>query len=137
MAKKATEIQAQEAEKQKVIEGDAERTRERVAFVPRADIYETDEGIVVVADVPGVDEKSVTITLENDVLSIDACVAPEEVDGYGLAYAEYQVGDYQRKFTVSNRVDRDGIKATVKNGVLHLHLPKAQPATRQIAVKAG
>ena len=65
-----TELQVQDVEKREVEQGDAERTRDRKAFVPRADIYETADGMVVVADVPGVDENSIEITLEKGVLSI-------------------------------------------------------------------
>jgi len=135
MANEIMEIQ--ETQKQEVAESDAERTRSRVAFVPRADIYETDNNIVVVADMPGVDENSADITLENDILSINGCVEPRAPENYDLAYAEYREGDYQRRFTLSDRIDRNKIEATVKDGVLHLLLPKAQPSTRKIAVKSG
>jgi HSP20 family molecular chaperone IbpA len=133
-----TALQIQDTEKREVAETGAERTRDRLAFVPRADIYENDEAITVVADMPGVDEESVEITLENDVLTINGFVEPWEPEGLGLAFAEYQVGDYQRAFSLSNQVDRDGIEAVVKDGVLRLHLPKITEArTRKIAIKAG
>ena len=130
-------MEIQEAKKKEVAESDAERTRSRVAFVPRADIYETDDNIVVVADMPGVDEKSVDITLENDVLSINGYVEPRSPENYDLAYAEYREGDYQRRFTISNQIDRDKIEATVRDGVLRLLLPKSQPTTKKVAVKSG
>jgi len=115
-----------------------ERTRERRAFVPRATIYETDEEVVVVADLPGVDEKSVDLMLEKNELTINGTVEWEAPEGYTLAYAEYEVGDYQRKFIVSNEIDRDNIEAVVKDGVLQLKLPKAMVAkTRKVAVRAG
>ena len=120
MAEETMEIQ--ETQKQEVAESGAERTRSRAAFVPQADIYETNETIVVVADMPGVDEESVDITLENDVLSINGYVEPRAPEGYDLAYAEYREGDYQRRFTISNQIDRDKIEATVKDGVLRLLL---------------
>jgi HSP20 family molecular chaperone IbpA len=116
----------------------SERTRARKAYVPRVDIYETNDEIVVLADMPGVDENAVDITLEKNVLSINGYVEPEQPDNYSLAYAEYEVGDYQRSFTLSDEIDRDNIQAAVKNGVLHLHLPKAGPAkVRKITVKAA
>ena len=133
-----TTLQVQDTEKREVAEMGAERTRERLAFVPRADVYETDEAITVVADMPGVDENSIDITLENNVLTINGYVEPEAPEGHSLAYAEYRVGDYQRAFALSNQVDRDGIEASLKDGVLRLHLPKVTEAkTRKIAVKAG
>lgn len=139
MATEITELQAQEAEKQEVatVNG-SERTRARKAYVPRVDIFETNNEMVVVADMPGVDEKSVDITLEKNVLTINGYVESNQPDNYSLAYAEYEEGDYQRSFTLSNEVDQDNIQATVKNGVLYLHLPKAGPAkAKKIEVKAA
>ena len=131
-------LQVEEAGKQEVVETGAERTRDRLAFVPRADVYETAEPITVVADMPGVDETSLDITLENNILSINGYVEPLRPEGYSLAYAEYEVGDYQRVFTLSDQIDRDGIEAVVKDGVLRLFLPKATEARkRRIAIKAG
>lgn len=131
------ELNIQETEKQEVAETGVERTRSRLAFVPRADIYETNEAIVLMTDMPGVDENSLDIMLENDVLTIIGYVETAYPEGYGLSYGEYRVGDYQRSFTLSNKIDRDKIEATVKDGVLRLYLPKAEPSTRKITVAAG
>jgi HSP20 family molecular chaperone IbpA len=137
MSEETKEIQVQDTEKQ-VAETEAERTRDRLAFVPRADIYETDEAIYVVADMPGVDESSLDITLEKGVLTLNGTVEPEAPEGYSLAYAEYRVGDYTRSFSLSNEIDQGAIEATLKDGVLRLTLPKVTEAqTRKIAVKAG
>jgi HSP20 family protein len=117
---------------------DMERTRDCQCFVPRADIYELDDDIVVVVDVPGANDDSIDITLEKNVLTINAYVDPGDFEGHSLAFAEYQIGDYQRSFHLSNEIDREKIEATVKNGVLRLLLPKAQEAKmRKISVKAG
>jgi len=138
MTEETRELQVQDTEKRELAETDTERTRERPAFVPRADIYETDDEIVVVADMPGVDEKTVNITLENNVLTIDGNVEMEPPEGYALSYAEYRVGNYQRAFSLSDQIDREGIEATVKDGVLRLHLPKFTEAkTKKIAIQAG
>lgn len=137
MSEESREIQVQDTEKQ-VAETEAERTRDRPAFVPRADIYETDEAIVVVADMPGVDENSLDITLEKGVLTLNGVVDPETPEGYSLAYAEYRVGDYVRSFSLSDEIDQEAIEATLKDGVLRLTLPKITEArTKKIAVKAG
>ncbi len=128
----------QEVEKQEITTDGVERTRARKAYVPRVDIFETAEEIVVVADMPGVDENSVDITLEKNVLNLTGYVEPVRPENYSLAYAEYDQGDYQRSFTFSDEVDQENIQATVKNGVLHLRLPKAAPVkARKIAVKAA
>jgi HSP20 family protein len=134
MSEESVELQVQEKEE---VETGAERTRDRPAFVPRADIYETNEAIYLVADMPGADEHSVDITLEKGVLTINGYVEPAAPEGYTLAYAEYQVGDYQRSFSLSDRIDQEAIEAELKNGVLRLRLPKVSPITRKIAVKAG
>jgi len=137
MANEAQELQTQEAEKQEIVDSEAERTRARPAFVPRADIYEAEDKILLIADMPGVDEDSVDITLEKNVLTINGYVEPPTYEGYSLAYAEYRVGDFQRSFSLSNEIDQDKIEATLNNGVLRLHLPKVAPKTRSISVKAG
>jgi HSP20 family molecular chaperone IbpA len=138
MAAETKDMQLQEVEKQEVVESGAERTRARRAFVPRADIYETDDELVVVADMPGVDENSVEITLEKNVLTITGNVDLVQPEDYSLAYAEYEEGDYERSFTLSNEIDLNRIEAMVKDGVLRLHLPKIGEAkTKKIAVKAA
>jgi HSP20 family protein len=128
--------ETKELEKRQVDLEDAERTRDRPAFVPRADIYETDEAIFVVTNLPGVDEDTVDITLEKDILTINGTVEPAPVEGYELVHAEYRVGDYVRRFSLSNEIDQDNIQAAIKNGVLSLTLPKLDRAkTRKISVK--
>ena len=137
MVDETKELQTPDVEKQEVepVEG-AERTSERRAYVPRVDIYETDEGINLVADMPGIDENSLDIMLEKNVLSIRGNVDFEAPEDYSLAYAEYGVGDYERRFTLSDEIDQENIEASVKNGVLSLHLPKAGPAkARKISVR--
>jgi HSP20 family protein len=131
------EIQVQQAEKQEVMEGDAERTVARRAFVPRVDIYETDDAINVIADMPGVSADSIDITLEQGVLTINGYVEDEIPADHALAYAEYRVGDYTRRFSLSNQIAQDQIDATVKDGVLRLHLPKVKPTTKKISVSVG
>jgi HSP20 family protein len=115
-----------------------ERTRPRKVYAPAVDILEKKDEIVVIADMPGVDERSVDITLEKDVLTIQGQVEPDAPEGYHLALAEYGVGDFQRAFTITEEIDRDRIEASVKNGVLRLVLPKAPVArTRKISVTAA
>jgi HSP20 family protein len=137
MSEETREIQVQEAEKQ-VVETEVERTRERPTFVPRADIYENDAAIVVVADMPGVDQDSIDITLEKNTLTINGTVEPAPRGNYSLSHAEYRVGDYTRSFSLTDEIDQDAIEATLKYGVLRLRLPKVTEAqTRKIAVTTG
>lgn len=129
---------AEGKEPQEKEQAQVERTRSATVYTPDVDILEKEDSIIVFADMPGVDEKSVDITLEKDVLSIYVRVEPEVPEKHQLLHAEYGVGDYQRSFTISNEIDRDKIEARVKNGVLRLVLPKAPAAkTRKIAIQAG
>ena len=129
-----TQLQVQETEKQEIEQGQAERMRPGTAFVPRADIYETNDAIHVVCDMPGVDGSSVDITLEKNVLTINGSVTNYAPEGYEPAYAEYRVGDYYRQFSVSNRIDQENIGATMQDGVLRLTLPKARPSSIKVSV---
>ena len=114
-----------------------ERPTARKIFMPRADVYETKDTVELFADLPGVDEKSLDITLEKNVLSIRGVVTPTVPQGYTAAYAEYDEGDYHRSFTLADEIDRNGIQASIKNGVLQVTLNKAGPAlARKIEVKA-
>src|SRR5512135_510408 len=114
---------------------ETERTRNRKVYVPKVDIIETGDAMVMYADIPGADEKTVDVTLEKSVLTIRGTIAPQEFEGRSIAYAEYDVGDYERSFTVSDEVDRDRIEAAVKNGVLKLVLHKTpRVETKKITV---
>jgi HSP20 family protein len=116
---------------------DVEHTRARKVYTPAVDTIERSDDIVVTADMPGVDEKSVDITLEKNVLSIYGRVEPVIPEQHRLAVSEYGIGDYRRVFTIADTVDRSRIQATVKNGVLRLVLPKAEEVkTRKIEVTA-
>jgi HSP20 family protein len=115
-----------------------ERTKPRRVFKPDVDIVEQKDDTVLTADLPGVDEHSLDITLEKNVITIKGTVEQKIPSGYRLAYGEYEVGDYERAFTLSDEVDKDRIQASVKNGVLRLVLPKSSAAkTRKISVTAA
>jgi len=117
---------------------ETERTQAKKVFIPRVDICETKDAIVLLADMPGVDEKSIDITLEKNVLTLLGRVGPDTYEGYRAAYVEYDAGDYERAFTLSDEIDRDRIDASVRNGVLRLTLPKAEPVKlRKINVKSA
>lgn len=115
-----------------------ERTRSGKVFTPLVDIYENNDEMVVMADMPGVDEKTIDITLEQHVLTIEGQVKPYIPEGFNLSYWEYEIGDYRRSFTLTDTIDRDKIEASYKNGVLMLKLPKVEPAKpRKITVKTS
>jgi len=114
-----------------------ERTRNRKTYVPRVDIYEKKNAMMLIADMPGVDEKSVDVTLDKNVLTIRGTVEPKVCKDHSMYYAEYDVGDYERTFTITNDIDPARIEAHVKNGVLRLTLPKAEEVkVKKIPIKA-
>lgn len=134
----AKNSEVMEVEKQELTPAEGtERLSSQRAFLPRTNIYETNDKVVLYADMPGVDAKSLDVQVEKNVLTINGTVKPETYENHTLTYAEYEVGDYQRRFTLSNEVDISKIEATIKNGVLKLDLPKVVPTTKKIAVKAA
>lgn len=117
----------------------AERTRGGPVFTPNVDILEGRDELILLADVPGAGPDGIDIQYEQGELSIHARVKPRKPDGEQrcLLY-EYGVGDYHRSFQLSETIDNDKIHAEVNNGVLTVHLPKAEAAKpRKIAVKTG
>jgi len=139
MAKKEKEEKSLEIPKRDVIKVDEmERTRDRYCYIPKTDIYETEDEIVLIADVPGANQDSVDITLEKSILSINAIGDDDVPSGYDRIYSEYESGDFERSFRLSDEIDQNNIKAVVSNGELRLHLPKAEPAkAKKIKVKAA
>lgn len=133
-----TETKAMEVRKEEMLPEESERTRETRCFIPRADVFETDEAIVVLMDIPGAEQDQINVSLEKNILTVSAYCNPEGPEGYSLAFAEYEVGDYERSFRLSDHIDRDKIQAEYKNGVLRLTLPKAAEARkRKIEVKVS
>jgi HSP20 family protein len=115
-----------------------QRMPPRPVFLPPADIYETKDHLVVMAEMPGVPPDGVDITLERRVLTIRGRSVTSEHSGYQRVYNECADGDYERVFTLSENIDRDRIEATLKDGVLHLTLPKAEAArARRIELKTS
>ncbi len=121
-------------------QGSPETVRARAGriYTPYVDIVERKDEIIVIADMPGVDENSVDITLEKNVLTIYGKASFELSEDGRLLLHEYGTGDYRRVFTLSDEVDREKIQASVRNGVLKLVMPKAEAAKmRKIPVKNG
>lgn len=117
-----------------------EQTREGRYYVPDVDIYENDQALWLRADMPGVDQQHVEVELENNVVTLLGQVSLQEYDGLSPLYTEYNVGHYQRRFTVGDvgRFDGEHIEARMTNGVLELKIPKARKALpRRIAVSAS
>lgn len=127
----------QDAEQQ-VAATAGERTRSRPVYAPRTDIYETDTGLVLLVDMPGVRPDGADVTLERNVLTIRGRIDDAPPRGFSPIYREYEPGDFERVFTLSEDVDAGAIEAQARDGVFRLFLPKAGPAqTKRIQVKSS
>lgn len=133
-----TESKALEAREKAEVTTPAEDTRPGLTFTPPVDIFETDEGLNLLADLPGVKAEDLMIDLREGVMSLSGDVQPPEGPDEVDVLREYQTGKYYRKFNLSDVIDQSKIEAELKDGVLRLNLPKIEAAApRKIAVKAG
>ncbi len=114
-----------------------EKTSRFTVFRPRVDLIDSDNAITLIADMPGVDEQSAEVTLDQNVLTIRGKVNPQRREGYSVTRKEFDVGHFERAFTLSEKIDRGNIDATVRNGVLTVHLPKAtEMLSKQVEIKS-
>ena len=114
-------------EKQELATKD-EKTAPGRYYVPAADIFETEDALTVILEMPGVEKANVDIALENDVLRVDGRIDFSHYKGMEPMYTEYNVGHYTRGFSLSNKIDQAKISAQLDGGVLTLTLPKAKDA---------
>lgn len=105
-----------------------ESTRPTRAFMPSTDIFETEEALNVVLEMPGVSRDNVDINVEEGVLTVEGRIDFSKYEGLRPVYSEYNVGPYRRSFRVSSQVDQDRISAEMQDGVISLTLPKAEKA---------
>ena len=127
---KLTKSQAEEVDA-------AEHTRSGTYYRPNVDIVEHREELVVLADMPGTTSDDTDINFEDGTLTIHAKVKPRQPDQTEFLLREYGVGDYYRTFRVSEAIDASQITAEYADGVLTLHLPKAEAVKpRKIQVKS-
>jgi len=120
--------QSLEAQAKKELVSKEEKTVPARYYVPTTDIYETDDALIVVMEVPGVDKKDVSVNLENDVIRVEGRINPTKYAGLDPLYTEYSVGHFARAFTLSGKIDRQQIGANLEDGVLALTLPKSKEA---------
>lgn len=113
----------------------------RLTLTPRMDVAETEKGYELTADLPGMQDKEVDISVSNDVLTITGERSYErESDGRSVHLSERGFGTFKRSFSLPDDVDQDQIQASLKNGVLAVFLPKSEevaPPSRQIKVKTS
>ena len=135
MATQTQDIQARDKREMKLT---SEQTIPGRVYTPSVDIFEDDQALTIVADMPGVPTEHVTIDLREDVLSLSGVpsVSVPEQEEYVLR--EYDTGKYFRQFTLSEVIDQANIKANLSNGVLRVTLPKVEPAKpRRIEITGG
>jgi len=113
----------------------AEPPADRVLFTPPIDIYETEEGLVLLADLPGVSVKSLELQVQNNKLTLLGRVPSVVPADAQLLHKEYEEGDFLRSFILSEDVDHERVTARLNNGVLEVVLPRAaKTAPRRIQV---
>ena len=113
-----------------------EQTRPGTVYSPAVDIFENDNSITLLADMPGVKAENLEIDLRESVLTLTGRVTPPDRAKESDVMREYQSGTFFRQFTLSERIDQSRIDAKLTDGVLRLELPKVEKARpRQIAVK--
>jgi len=126
------EVQVQQ---KREVEKKQESTVPLRSFLPVSDIFETEHALNVVLEMPGVAKENVEIGIDNDVLKISGRIDIAKYEGLQPVYTEYNIGNYSRSFQLSNKIDQDGIKAELKDGVMTLVLPKSEKAKpRRISV---
>ena len=104
-------------------------------FVPTTDIFETEQALSLIVEMPGVDKSKVDVSVEDGVLTIQGQIDFSKYEGMQPVYTEYNIGHYRRSFSLSNKIAQDKIAAEMQDGVLTLVLPKAEEAKpRRISV---
>ena len=106
-------------------------------LVPRTDVYETPDALVMLADMPGAQERTIDVRVDKDVLFIEGHVPAESQDGFDLLHGEHGPARFRREFSLPGEVDQERISAELKDGVLKVTLAKTEAAKpRKIEVKA-
>jgi HSP20 family molecular chaperone IbpA len=125
------------AEQRSAASANAEAVSEAPTIAPLTDIVETKDALVMMLDMPGADPESLNVALDRQELRVSARATSSVPEGYTLMHAEYRDGNYERVFSISERIDDERIEAVFKDGVLRLTLPKASPPAKRIEVKAA
>jgi HSP20 family protein len=134
----ATESKALQAKEKREVSSSTEQTKPGLVFTPLVDISETDREITLIADMPGVKAKDLSIDLHEDILTLTGGVDGPEGKGEVDLIREYRTGKYYRRFRLSEVIDQAKIEAQLKDGVLRLRLTKVERAKpRRIQVKTA
>lgn len=110
----------------------------QATLFPPVDIVENESGIHLVADLPGVSKEQLGVRVDGENLVIEGTASVPVAEGFELVHQEVRHPAYRRSFTLSRELDASRIEAGLKDGVLTLHIPKAEEARpRRIEVKVG
>jgi len=110
----------------------------RQALVPPVDIFESEVGITLLADMPGVSKERLAIKVDGDHLLIEGSAEVSVPQNLQLLHSEVRQPNFRRSFTLSRELDTTRIEANLRDGVLRLHIPKAEEARpRRIEVNVG
>ena len=110
----------------------------KMALAPAVDIADDESGITLLADMPGVSKERLTINIDGDTLTIEGQAQIDVPQNIELLHSEVRSPNFRRSFTLSRDLDPGKIEATLKNGVLHMHIPKSKEARpKRIEVKAA
>lgn len=132
-----TETKALKAKEKAEVTSQAEQTTPGVVFNPAVDIFEREQDLTILADMPGVKAKDLTIDLRENILTLLGNVESPEGQDETEVLKEYRIGKFYRQFNLSEVIDQAKIEAELKDGVLTLKLPKVEKAAaRKIEVKA-
>ena len=113
------------------------RDEQRLEIMPNTAVRQEKEGFLLVAELPGVDDKSLQATVENSILTIEASNTVAEPEGYNLALREISPVTYKASLELPSRVNAGGVKASLKNGLLHVRLPLSEATKpKRIAIAA-
>jgi HSP20 family protein len=133
-----SEAKALQAKDKSEVSSMTEQTKPGLVFTPDVDIFETEKGLTLLADIPGVKSEDLNIDLKENVLTLDGDVKKPESTNEVELFTEYRTGKYYRQFNLSEIIDQSKIEATMTDGVLRLTLPKVEAAKpRRITIKSS
>jgi HSP20 family protein len=120
-----------QVQKKRELDEKEETTIAARVFLPNADIYETQDALTVILEMPGVEKDNVEVHVEEGVLNVAGRLDLSKYKGLQPLYTEYNIGHYSRSFRLSSKIDQSKIGAEMNDGVLSLTLPKVEEAKPQ------
>jgi HSP20 family protein len=127
------ELQVQQ---KRELETKEETTVPARTFLPATDIFESQNALNVVLEMPGVEKNNINVSVQDGILRVEARLDFSKYNTLQPLYTEYNVGNYSRSFRLSSKIEQHKIGAELRDGVLSLTLPKVEePKPRTIQIK--